>query len=94
MGNLLDDLIAKGKTFDFDGAFRDFFGLDKKQDKAPEIAEMVQELRTLTTDDDEDTVLLRSVVVWRTLVKHVKSGGTVKLIGPGTEVRTLKVRLR
>jgi len=94
MGTLLEDIIAKGKTFDFEGTVRDLLGLDKKAPEPSRVDEIVQELKSLTTDDDDDTVILRGLAVWRTLVRHVKAGGTVKLIVPGAEVRTLKVRLR
>ena len=93
MGTLLEDIIAKGKTFDFEGTVRDLLGLDKKASD-DHLNEILQELTTLTTDDDDATVMLRGAAVWRTLVRHVKAGGTVKLLGPDNEVRTLKVRLR
>lgn len=93
---LLDEIIAKGRAYDFEGAFRDLFGLEKggKKPENQQISEVVKELQTLTTDDTEEAVLLRGLTVWRAIVRHVKAGGTVKFLGPGTEVKTMKVRLR
>jgi len=102
MGHLVDDLLQKGEGAVQDALskgeklVRELFGLEGGTARVGEqrLADVLSELLELTTDESAETVKLRSVMVYRALVLHVKSGGTVKLIGPGTEVKTLKVRLR
>jgi hypothetical protein len=99
MGSLVEDLLRKGETALQDlldkgeKAVRDAFGLNAEA-RDQSVRAVLAELRELTTDDDDEVIRLRSLMVYRALVRHVKSGGTVKLIGPGAEVKTLKVRLR
>lgn len=61
-------------------------------------ASVIKELAKLTTDKAED-IDLRALMVYSTIVKHVKAGGTVKFIDAHSKtapskMRTLKVRLR
>lgn len=93
------DLATKGKSFDVEGMFRDFLGLDPKAPQEPkdlrpsteQAQEALRELKKLTTDESDDEVLTRSLMVYLAIVKHVKAGGVVKFAG---SERTLKVRLR
>ncbi len=93
------DLVAKGKSFDVEGVFRDFLGLDPKaapeaKDVRPsseQAQEALRELKQLTTDETDDEVLTRALMVYLAIVKHAKSGGAVRF---GGSERTLRVRLR
>lgn len=49
------------------------------KNKAPSPTDdVVRELQALTTDDDSELVVLRALGIYRTIVPHVKAGGTVK----------------
>lgn len=93
------DLLAKGKSFDVEGVFRELLGMDPKaspeaKDVRPsteQAQEALRELKQLTTDGTDDEVLTRALMVYLAIVKHAKAGGTVRFTG---SERTLKVRLR
>jgi len=70
----------------------DVFVDDKKM--APPKAEDIIEELTLNTTDDRTSVILRSLVVYRSIVRHAQKGGTVQFVGGGGATKTLKVRLR
>lgn len=59
-----------------------------------QLEELVKELRDLTADDDPKTIILRGLGLYRSIVRHVKAGGTVKFVGADGTEKTLKVRLR
>jgi hypothetical protein len=82
------------KSDNFENILRKFAGLDPKDPPPQRVEDIVQELQTLTTDDTDEEVILRSLVNYLSIVRHVKAGGTVKFLGPGVTVKTLKVRLR
>jgi hypothetical protein len=91
------DLVAKGKSLDVEGMFRDLLGLDKESapaDAKPasdQAREALRELRSLTTDVTDDEILTRALMVYLAIVKHSKAGGAVKFV---SSEKTLKVRLR
>ncbi len=92
------DLAAKGKSFDIEGMFRDFLGLEPKVSEAKDLKpsteqaqDALRELKQLTTDGTDDEVLTRALMIYLAIVKHAKAGGTVRF---GGSERTLKVRLR
>lgn len=93
MGFLQD--IFKDIKGDVSNILRDI-GLEPKSPPDPrplgeQAAEVVKELRGLTTDETEEEVVLRALVVYRAVVQHAARGGTVKFVD---SERTLKVRLR
>lgn len=55
---------------------------------------ILQELRQETTDDSLQDIILRGLSVYRSIVRHVKAGGTVKFVAEDGTEKTLKVRLR
>ena len=46
------------------------------------------------TTDDLDGVLLRAVMVWRSIVRHTQGGGRIVFVDREGHERTLKVRLK
>lgn len=61
---------------------------------APPKAEDILEELILNTTDDKTSVVLRSLVIYRSIVRHAKAGGTIQFVGGGGPTKTLKVRLR
>lgn len=95
---LLEDLVQgiKNKAIpSVEEAVRDLLGLDAKEE-LPEskIEDVVAELKAKTRDSTNEGVVLRSLVIYRAIVDHIKGGGTVKFVGADGSLRTLKVRLR
>jgi hypothetical protein len=96
---LIDDLIRdiKQKALpSVEETVRDILGLDPKDEPTPPntIDEVVADLRAKTRDNTDEEVVLRSLVIYRSIVNHVKTGGSVKFISPDGTLRTLKIRLR
>lgn len=91
------DLVAKGKKLDIEGGLRDLLGVEPQTDAADlrpaneKASEAIKELKQLTTDETDDEVLTRALMVYLAIVKHAKAGGVVRFAG---SERTLKVRLR
>lgn len=92
------ELIAKGKSLDVEGTFRDLLGLENQPATSKDVrpanekaAEAIKELRLLTTDETDDEILTRALVIYLAIVKHSKAGGSVKFV---SSEKTLKVRLR
>lgn len=95
--DFLKDIVAKGKKLDVEGALRDLLGIEPQQPAAEvrpaneQAQEALRELKRLTTDETDDEVLTRALMVYLAIVKHAKAGGAVKFVG---SERTMKVRLR
>ena len=60
----------------------------------PSVAEIVAELVRDTTDDDKGDACLRALGMYRSIVRHVKSGGSVAFVSADGTSRKLKVSLR
>jgi len=58
-----------------------------------EINEVVVELARETTDA-EGNIEIRALRIYRSIVRHVRAGGTVKFVAPDGTEKTLKIRLR
>jgi hypothetical protein len=85
--------ILKDTATDLEELCADFVRVFKNDDPKKKLEETVDLLRKLTSDDSSEDVQLRALMVYLAIVKHTKSGGTVKFVGQGPD-RTLKVRLR
>jgi hypothetical protein len=59
----------------------------------PETHDVITELLRDTTDESPAAVLQRAVMVYRSIVRHVRGGGRVVFEGDGP-ARTLKVRVK
>lgn len=82
-----------GKTFD--QLFPDSDSKDDRDPRADQVKEIIGELISTTTDEDPGDALVRALVTYRALVRHVKDGGTVKFTGiEGQADRVLKVRVK
>jgi len=66
---------------------------ESRDPRADQVKEVLGELLTLTTDSDPGDVLVRALVTYQAIVRHVRSGGTVQFQSEGTS-RTLRVRIR
>jgi len=58
------------------------------------LVESLRELRETTTDQGVDQIILRAVGLYRSIVRHVKAGGTVQFVDEDGTTKTLKVRLK
>ena len=58
-----------------------------------EIKPLVDELARETTDKEGD-IEMRALKIYRSIVRHVRAGGTVKFVSSDGTEKTLKVRLR
>lgn len=59
-----------------------------------QLQELVMELHKETTDEDPRDIILRALSIYRSVVRHVRAGGTVKFVNEDGTDKTLKVRLR
>jgi len=65
------------------------------EEKSQQLADLFLDIYGLTTDQDPNDLLLRSMAVYRAFVAHARAGGQVKFVGiEGQKDRTLTVRLR
>lgn len=60
-----------------------------------QIVEYVNAILKETTEPDPKTVIQRALGIYRSIVEHARTGGSVRFIAPnGAGLKTLKVRLR
>ncbi len=85
--------VLKDAAAELEELCSDFVKVFKNDDPKKKLVETVALLRKLTSDDSSEDVQLRALMVYLAIVKHMKSGGSVKFIGNGPD-RTLKVRFR
>lgn len=77
----------------------DFLGISEMPAKAPKdgneaILAAVQEIQKLTPDEGYSEIVGRSLGVYRSVVRHVSKGGTVRFYAKDGSFKTLKIRLR
>lgn len=69
--------------------------LHKIESQMAQAIEVASELMKDTTDEGPMDILLRAMGIYRSIIRHVKEGGTVKFHSlDGVDSKTLKVRLR
>lgn len=68
--------------------------LHKIESQMAQGAELASELMKDTTDEGPRDILLRAMGIYRSIIRHVKTGGVVKFHSPDGDSKTLKVRLR
>lgn len=94
--NVNDILKEKGET----RTFEDFVNPPKPESPPqpkPELAhleELFVELRKETTDESFQDITTRALGIYRSIVRHIRAGGSVKFVAADGTDKTLKVRLR
>lgn len=68
------------------------FGLDQACIK--QMGEAIHDIMQIAEGEDFRDICLRSVGLYRSVVRHVNKGGKVKFVFPDGEEKTLKVRLK
>lgn len=58
------------------------------------LVDALRELRETTTDQGIDQIILRAVGTYRSIVRHVRAGGTVQFVDEDGEAKILKVRVK
>jgi hypothetical protein len=59
-----------------------------------QMADAFEEIMALTTDSDAKSAMARAVMVYRSIVRCAKAGGSVKFVDVNGAERVLKVRIR
>lgn len=67
---------------------------DAEETSESTLQSTLDELRLLTTDEDDEVIKLRGLKIYLAMVKHAQNGGTIKLISTDSKIRTLKLRTR
>ena len=62
--------------------------------RTQQATEILVELTRDTVDENVQDANLRALAVYRSIVRHVVAGGTVKFVSPDGSEKTLKIRLR
>lgn len=97
-----DDLLSQGLGIEPKPDVHRPSAWERIMDDAPDdavglsgkLVEALRELRETTTDQGIDQIILRAVGTYRSIVRHVKAGGTVQFVDDDGTSKTLKVRTK